>query len=136
MIGKLGIVGALLLAASPAFASDPAVEEPDALDGFVETGKTINCVNMRSTGIDTIGENRLLFKVGARYYLNETRGSCERADSAFYRLEARLFSSQACKGDIFNVVDNQSGFFAGACSLGEFQELERKPKEEPADKAR
>ncbi len=129
MIGRLGVFGAFLLAASSALASDPAVEAPDALDGFVETGQTVSCVRMRSTGVDAIGENRLLFKVGARYYLNETQGSCERAQSSFYRIEARLFSAQACKGDIFNVVDNQSGFFAGSCTLGKFQELKQKPKE-------
>lgn len=130
MIGRLGVVGACLLAASPAFAGDPA--ETDPLDGFIETGETAMCVSMRSTGIDAIDENRLLFKVGARYYVNETRGSCERADSSFNRIEASLYQPRACKGDIFNVVDNQTGAFFGACSLGEFRLLERKPK---ADKA-
>lgn len=132
MRGMIGVLSVCLLTAGSALASDPAVEEPDALDGFVETGDRVSCVRMRSTGIEAIDENRLLFKVGARFYLNETSGSCERADSTFYRLEARLFSPRACKGDIFSVIDNRSGFFAGACSLGEFQELKRKPKEEPS----
>jgi hypothetical protein len=133
MIGKLGVCAAALLAAGSALASETAGEEPDALSGFVETGETVNCVSMRSTSIDPIDEDRLLFKVGGRYFVNETRGACERADSTFFRLEARLFSPQACAGDILNVVNNQSGFFAGACSLGEFRALKKKPKEAPAE---
>ncbi|MDZ7627648.1 MAG: hypothetical protein U5J99_04460 [Parvularculaceae bacterium] len=134
MIGRIGVFCAALLAAGSALASDP-VKEVDALDGFVETGETVGCVSMRSTGVDAVDENRLLFKVGSRYYLNETRGTCERAESTFFRLEARLFSTRACRGDIFNVVDNQSGFFAGACSLGEFKALARKPKDPSTDSA-
>lgn len=135
MIGKLGVFGVALFAAGSAVASDPATEV-DGLDGFVETGETVGCVSMRSTGIDAIDENRLLFKVGSRYYLNETRGTCEKAESTFYRLEARLFGPRACKGDIFNVVDNQSGLFAGACSLGEFRALAKTPKEPSTEPAR
>lgn len=129
MIGKLSVFGAFLLAAGSALASEPA-EETDALDGFVETGDTVNCVSMRSTGIDVIDENRLLFKVGSRRYVNETKGSCERADSSFNRIEARLFQPRACTGDIFSVVDNQTGAFLGSCSLGEFRALAKKPKAE------
>lgn len=127
MFGKLGFLGASLLAAGSALASEPTVET-DALDGFVETGETVSCVSMRSTGIDVIDENRLLFKVGSRRYVNETKGSCERADSSFNRIEARLFQPRACTGDIFSVVDNQTGAFLGVCSLGEFRALAKKPK--------
>lgn len=134
MIGKLGVFGAALLAAGSAFASDPATEEPDALDGFVETGETVDCVSMRSTSIDPIDENRLLFKVGARYYVNETNGTCERAGSSFNRIEVTLFGPRACRGEILRIVDNNSGIFEGACSLGEFRALKKKPKEAAAGK--
>ena len=119
--------GAAFLAAGAALASDNAIDGAGALDGFSETGEVTSCVPMRSTDIEAIDENRLLFKVGARYYINETNGTCERAQSRLFRLEARIFSSNACLGDIFNVVDNQTGAFIGACSLGEFRKLERKP---------
>lgn len=120
-------VGAALLAAGSALASEPAIDEADKLARFTETGETVNCVSMRSTSIDPIDENRLLFKVGSRYYLNETRGSCERASSSFNRIEVTLFGPRACQGEILRVVDNQSGIFEGACSLGEFRRLEKKP---------
>lgn len=136
MIGKLGVFGAALLAAGSALASDPAVEEADALDGFVETGETVSCVSMRSTSIDPIDENRLLFKVGSRYYLNETNGSCERAGSSFNRIEVTLFGPRACRGEILRIVDNNSGAFEGACSLGEFRGLKKKPKDAPAEQSR
>lgn len=134
MIGKLGVFGVALLAAGSAIASDPAGEEADGLDGFVETGETVNCVSMRSTSIDPIDENRLLFKVGSRYYVNETLGSCERAASSFNRIEITLFSPRACRGEIVRIVDNNSGFFEGSCSLGDFRALKKKPKEAAAEK--
>ncbi len=129
MRGMLGVFGVGLLAAGSALASDPS-DETDPLAGFTETGETSLCVSMRSTGVDAIGEDRLLFKVGTRYYVNETRGSCARAESTFNRIEARLFQPRACKGDIFDVVDNRTGAFMATCSLGEFRALAKKPKEE------
>ncbi len=136
MIGRLGVLSAALLAAGSALAGDPAADEADALDGFIPTGQSVTCVSMRSTSIDPIDENRLLFKVGTRYYLNETRGSCERAGSSFNRIEVTLFGPRACQGEILRVVDNNSGMFEGACSLGDFQELKKKPKEAPAAETR
>ncbi len=127
MVRMLCVFSAALLAVTPALASDPAVDEADKLAGFTETGETENCVSMRSTGIEPIDANRLLFKVGSRYYLNETRGSCERASSSFNRIEVTLFGPRACQGEILRVVDNQSGMFEGSCSLGEFRRLEKKP---------
>lgn len=134
MIGRLGVLSACLLVAGSAFAGEPAGDD-DALAGFVETGETTNCVSMRSTGIEPIDENRLIFKVGGRYYLNETRGSCRRAGENSYRFEAVLVRPQACRGDIFRVVDNQGGFQVGACNLGEFRVLKKKPKAAPVDDA-
>lgn len=136
MTVKLGVFGAALLIAGSALAAEPAADEPDALDGFVETGEIVNCVSMRSASIDAIGENRLLFKVGARYYLNETRGSCDRADSSFNRIEVTLVGPQACKGEIVRVIDNNSGIFEGSCSLGQFRTLKKKPKEASAEGTR
>ncbi len=103
------------------------------LDRFERTGETVNCVNMRSTDITAIDEYRLLFKVGAgTYYLNEVRGQCKDVDSGFTRLELKLFGSQICSSEIIHVVDQQSGMFHGACSLGQFEKLVLKPAPEPA----
>jgi hypothetical protein len=136
MTFRLCVLGAALLAASPALSSESEVEAPDALGGFVQTGETVNCVSMRSTSIEPIDENRLLFKVGTRYFLNETSGSCERAGALNSRIEVNLFGPRACQGDILRVVDNYSGIFEGACSLGEFRGLKKKPKDAPAEKTR
>jgi hypothetical protein len=135
MRGILGVLGVCLLTAGSALASEPA-DETDPLAGFAETGETSLCVSMRSTGVDSIDEDRLLFKVGTRYYVNETRGSCARAESTFNRIEARLFQPRACKGDIFDVVDNRTGAFMATCSLGEFKALVKKPTEEPKSETR
>lgn len=103
-----------------------------ALDRFERTGETVNCVSMRSTSITAVDETRLLFKVGAgTYYLNEVRGQCKDVDSSFTRLEIRMFGSQICSSEIIDIVDQQTGLFHGACSLGEFEKLAPKPAPEP-----
>jgi hypothetical protein len=135
MIGRLGVLGVCLLAAGAAHAGDTAADESNAVEGFVETGETVKCVSMLSTDINAIDEGRLLFKVGNRYFLNETKGNCYRSGASSYRLEAALFGPRACRGDIFRVVDNQGGFQVGACNLGEFRALRKSPEPAPADEA-
>lgn len=109
--------------------STASAGRPDAaaLDRFDRTGETVACVNMRQTDITTIDEETLLFKVGPNeFYLNETRGPCNDADSNFTRMEVSLFGSRICSGEIVKIVDQSSGIFQGACSLGEFERLTRK----------
>ncbi len=115
-----------------AAASAGAIEgDADTLDRFDRTGETVSCVNMRSTNITAIDENRLLFQVGTgNYYLNETRSQCNDADSNFTRFDMTLFGSRICSGEVIKVVDQSSGIFQGACSLGEFERLTKKA---PAD---
>ena len=87
---------------------------------------------MRSTSITAVDQTRLLFKVGSgAYYLNEVRGQCKDVDSSFTRMEIRLFGSQICSSEIIDIVDQQTGLFHGACSLGEFEKLVLKPQPEP-----
>lgn len=122
-------IAAGVLAAGAAFlGSASAVPDEDALDRFDRTGETVKCVNMRGTDITPIDESRLLFRVGANdYYLNETRGQCNDIDSNFTRIEVKLFGSQICSGEIIRVVNQAGGVFQGACSLGDFEKLTKKP---------
>ena len=125
MMKVIGVCALLIAAATPAIAGRP---KADALDRFDRTGETVNCVNMRSTDVTAIDETRLLFRVGVgEYYLNETRGQCNDIDSNFSRLEMNLFGTQICSGEIIRVVDNSSGIYQGACSLGDFERLSKKP---------
>ncbi|MFZ5616185.1 MAG: hypothetical protein ACOZAA_02525 [Pseudomonadota bacterium] len=125
------VLAGVLAAASVASAEK---EETDALDRFDRTGETVNCVEMRSTDISAIDEDTLLFRVGpGDYYVNETRGTCNDADSAFSRFDITLYGSRICSGEIIRIVDRSSGIFQGACSLGEFEKLTKKPvSDEPA----
>lgn len=130
MMKVLGVCAAVIAAASPAVAGRP---DEDALDRYNRTGETVNCVNMRSTDITAIDENTLLFRVGpGDYYLNTTRGACNDVDSNFTRIDVTLFGSRLCSGEILKVVDQQSGVFQGACSLGDFEKLTKKPAETAA----
>lgn len=125
------LAGALATAAAADDGSDKAAER---LSKFERTGETRRCLSISSISQMTpLSETQFLVRVGAStYYLNETLGRCENADSAFTRIEYRISGSQLCRGEIIHVVDNGTGMFAGACGLGEFERLEKK-KEAPAD---
>jgi len=115
-----------LAAAAGVSAASPA--DRDALSKFDRTGEKSNCVNMASTSITAVDEHTLLFRVGpGDFYVNETSGRCNDADSPFTRIEVTLYGSQLCKGEIVKLVDQNSGMFKGACALGVFEKLVRKP---------
>ncbi len=122
---SVGVLALVFAATSAAQAGRP---DGDALDKFDRTGETVNCVSMRSTDIKAIDENRLLFKVGVNdYYLNETRSACNDVDSNFTRIDVELFGSRLCSGEVLRIVDQSSGIYQGACSLGVFEKLTKKP---------
>ncbi|NWG91484.1 MAG: hypothetical protein HXY21_03105 [Parvularculaceae bacterium] len=126
----VGLAG-LMIVATGAFAGSP---DEDALSRFERTGETVKCVRMPSTDITPVDEETLLFRVGpGDYYVNDLRGTCNDVDSGFTRIEVNLFGSQICSGEIIKVVDQSSGMFKGACSLGDFERLRKKPDEDAAN---
>ena len=123
----------LMLAAALAL-DEPALDKSDAelLEKYERTGERSNCLPSGSqTDFTAIGDSLFLVRSNGRYYLTETRGSCARADDPFYHIELTVRGSQICEKQIVKVVDS-SGFFAGSCSLGEFERVTRKPKEAAA----
>lgn len=126
--------GVLAFVAAAASVASAEKDKTNMLDRFDRTGETVKCVDMRSTDISAIDEDTLLFRVGAGdYYVNETKGTCNDADSAFSRFDITLFGTRICSGEIIKIVDRSSGIFQGACSLGDFEKLAKKPApDEPA----
>jgi hypothetical protein len=126
----IGVLAGMMIVASGASAGSP---DEDALARFERTGETVKCVRMPSTDITPVDEETLLFKVGpGDYYVNDLRGTCNDVDSGFTRIEVNLFGSQICSGEIIKVVDQSSGMFKGACSLGDFERLRKKPADDAA----
>ena len=101
---------------------------------FEKTGDIERCLNTtRINRIEPLDEYHLLFVTGANdYYLNEPRSGCSGAQRYSNRLQYTISMSQLCRGEIIDVVENSTGFVVGACSLNDFQELEKKPAEEPS----
>lgn len=121
-------IGFLVCALAVAGSANAGVPNSKALERFDETAETVKCVDMRSTDITAVDETTFIFKAGPNdYYLNRTRGACNGASSSFTRYEINLFGSRLCSGEIMKIVDQQSGIFRGACSLGDFTKLNRKP---------
>ncbi len=124
----LGVLPALVAGACATAAAGDDDKAAARLAEFDRTGKTTRCLGIRSISqITPLSETLFLVRVGvSEYYLNEMNGRCSNADSPFYRIEYRTSLSQICRGEIVNVVDNSSGTFAGGCSFGDFEKLEKK----------
>ncbi len=120
-------------ACATAGANDEISEKVAAkLAEFEPTGETTACLSTtRIRSIDALDDKRFLVRVGVSdYYLNEVSGRCSGASRAGNRLQYTISTGQLCRNEIIEVVDNTSGFTAGSCGLGSFQELMKKPAED------
>ncbi len=97
-----------------------------ALAGKV-AGRPVDCLpTYRSSDMQVIDDNTILFRDGRRTYLQAPRGGCSPIGSGNYTLVTHSFGgSGLCRGDIAQVVDLQNGFTVGSCSLDEFVPFER-----------
>ena len=111
--------------------TEMSAEVAARLAEFEPTGRTETCINTtRIRSIDALDDRRLLVRVGVNdYYLNEVSGRCSGAAWAGNRLQYTTSTGQLCRNEIIQVVDNTTGFMAGSCGLGSFQELAEKPAE-------
>ncbi len=85
-------------------------------------GKSKSCIYDRNIGgPESYGDDVLLFRVNRNLvYVNKTIGSCPRVGAAGSGLVIQRYSSDLCRGDSARSVDFQTGFFNGACALGDF----------------
>jgi len=92
-----------------------------ALSGKV-AGRPVDCSpTYRSSDMQVIDDNAILFRDGRRTYLQAPRGGCAPLGSGHYTLVTRSYGgSGLCRGDIAQVVDLQNGFTVGSCSFDEF----------------
>lgn len=125
----------MILMFAAALALDQAAldkSDADLLAKYDRTGERSNCLpSGGQADFTAIGDSMLLVRSNGRYYLTETAGSCARADDPFYHMELAIRGGQICQNQIVRIVDS-SGFFAGSCSLGDFERLTRKPKPDTA----
>ena len=131
---KLRISTLLVLggtAAALAISSLPAQETPateatqklaQALKGRTP-GQPIPCIaNMRGRAeMSVIDDTTILFQEGNTVYVHKPAGASPSLGKGRYALVKRqVGSTRYCEGDIGEVVDPVSGFYAGSCIFGPF----------------
>lgn len=90
-------------------------------------GPPQDCIMGRDADrMSTIGNETILFRTsGSLVYRNDIPGGCPMAGSS-RRLERRTISTNLCRGEQLNVVDNQTGAYFGTCILGDFVPYRRR----------
>lgn len=118
-------------AAALSFSSVPAKEPPSpkaaqklaqALQGRTP-GPAIPCIaNLRGRAEMTVIDDwTILFREGNTVYVQKPNGGCPKLGTGRYTLVKRqVGSTRYCEGDIGEVVEPVSGFFAGSCVFGPF----------------
>ena len=128
-ISTMVLLGGTLAALS--FSSLPAQDAPNpkaaqklarALEGRTP-GKPVACIaNLRgSAKMSVVDDWTILFRDGGTVHVQKPKGGCPKLSRGQYALVKRqVGGSQYCEGDIGEVVDPVSGFFAGNCVFGPF----------------
>ncbi len=84
----------------------------------------VNCLpRYRTSEMEVIDRDTILFHDGSTVYRQDTNGQCYPfGRQAGYALVTRAVggNGELCEGDIAQVVDTTSGFFAGSCSFNRF----------------
>jgi hypothetical protein len=114
-------LGAATIAA-PAIAGErqsPEMKLQKLLDGRI-AGKPVDCINLSSVSSSQIIDGRaIVYRVGARLYVNEPRSGADRLDDDDVMV-TRTFGSQLCSIDTVHLVDSTSRFPRGFVQLGKF----------------
>lgn len=104
------------------------------MERYQQTGEVKVCVPMRSLRQSIILDNRTIFfeSIGRRGYMNRLPQDCQGLLREQRFAYANSFGS-ICRAQIITILDN-FGRTWGSCGLGEFEEWEKKPKDESGDK--
>jgi hypothetical protein len=129
-LDTLSCVAVLAILAGPSLAFDRGAELAAKLE---PTGEKTDCLMLRNLNIIPVTDSEFLVRVGLNdYYRTRTNGSCNGATRSFNRLQHKTTIGRLCNLDIVEVIDNSTGQFMGACSLGEFEKMREKAPAEPA----
>jgi len=103
------------------------------LEKYEPTGETRHCVPLRYLRDSQIIDDQTIFfhGLGKKAYMNKLPHRC----ISLAREERFMYStsiSQLCKSEIITVLDS-FGRQWGSCGLGEFEEWQKKPKDDKQD---
>lgn len=104
------------------------------MERYQETGVTRACVPMRSLRQSIILDNRTIFfeVSGRRGFMNRLPNECPGLLREQRFAYANSFGS-LCRAQIITILDS-FGRTWGSCALGDFEEWEKKEKDESGDK--
>lgn len=125
------LLAGLITIAGCATTSVARVNEAAAakLAEYDRTGEVRNCLS--SAQIDSIvavDEKTLLIRSGVNdYYVSDLSSRCSGATGASNRFQYSTSTAQLCRNEIIQIVDNSGGFMVGACGMGSFEKLTKKP---------
>lgn len=98
------------------------------MEKYQATGNVKHCVPMRSLRQSTILDDQTIFfeSIGRRGYMNRLPHTCRGLVREERFAYANSFGS-LCRAQIITILDS-FGRSWGSCSLGDFEEYEKKPK--------
>ena len=109
--------------------NEVALRSPKAqkeLDSYLVgkvAGAPVSCLPDHQTrDMTVVDDQTIIFRNGGgRLYRNDPPGGCPGAGRPGNALIIRRFGGTGlCRGEIVQVADLSSGFYAGSCSLGDF----------------
>ena len=102
-------------------------EDPEltkALAGRI-AGKPKTCLDLRDASASQQYRDAIVYRSSTRTLWRMDAPGCPLDDNAI--IVSRVYSSEICRGDIFQLVDRTSGFFRGACAYGDFVPYTKAP---------
>ena len=127
MSALVGLASSAMLASCTASAV-PDTPSPRAQRNLAEAlagrtpGPAVRCIpNYRSSNMQVIDDNTILFQEGRTIYLQKPPGGCNGIGNGSRTLVTRPFGvNELCDGDINRTVDLVSGIQGGSCVFGPF----------------
>ena len=130
----LGMVAASAMAVTAvgnAALAREKMSKEEVLAGYERSGEMLNCVSLQQLKHSRILDNKtILFEsVGDKAYLNELPFECPQL-KAMDAYAHKTSINSMCNLDLITVIDTAADQRLGSCSLGKFERLTEKPKED------
>lgn len=97
------------------------MELAKALEGYT-AGEPVSCIpNYRSTQMQVIDDDTLLYRDGRTIYVQHPVSACHGLAVGSYTLVTKQYgTNELCRGQINDMVDLRTGMRGGACVFSDF----------------
>ncbi len=98
----------------------------EALDGYVATGETEDCIDQKfASGPQIIGNTALLYRqTGGTIWRNDLIGSCPSLREG-QTIIVEIKTGRLCRNDMFRTLDPGGTIPSGYCRMGPFKEYKK-----------